>query len=656
MTAGRTTARADPGRRPLWLLALLSSLCLAVAVAAWISWGRFTAPEVPVPAAVSPATPAAATPAGPPPSLPMPEDEPGTALGSDEAQPPEGRLRFRIEQLPLPLDLTPLPQLALHPQTAGQALRPGPGDTLVFDAATGAAERALERGAWSVALFGAFGPVRTWELELAGATDDRLVPIDAREHGGFSGRVVDSRGEAIAGAALVRGSSGAASATLATHSAPDGSFVLPFLALDQVYELEASSPGFRSARLCELVLPEARCTQLQTLVLAAAPALSGRVVDDGGRAVADCVVKAQVVGPGEPICKTRSDATGRFRFEGLVADQRRVWTESPQAINAALDLAPGETDEITLVLSAGGWIEGLLRVDGQPRAGELAMAIALPRADDRRLGEQLAHPRQARTDAAGRFRLGPLAPGPARVHIPRVGAVRDVVAPIAGLEIDLAGDRNWDVALRFVEATRNEPVTVQGTVDVSWGSPGLEGAGTRVLGRAVTPDNQGSWRLQATSPAGATVALRFEFPGHRPVDIADLAALAVDGGELLVSLQPMAEFTVQVSAGGAALAGAQVDVAWGVPSQVALEAIQSSRTDILRQITAQRFPSLATVVTRLSTGTDGRVRFQPLGSGPLEWIVTAPGHQPALGRLETIDGAAAGPAVEVELLPVAAGR
>jgi hypothetical protein len=102
---------------------------------------------------------------------------------------------------------------------------------------------------------------------------------------------------------------------------------------------------------------------------------------------------------------TRSDASGRFTFDGVPLESCRLAVRHPdyaEVLSPALTLSPAEAaGEVPVILSRGGVVRGkLLHADGEPAPGFDVVLTS----------EALGARRIARTDSEGRFELRSLAP------------------------------------------------------------------------------------------------------------------------------------------------------------------------------------------------------------------------------------------------------
>lgn len=177
-----------------------------------------------------------------------------------------------------------------------------------------------------------------------------------------------------------------------------------------------------------------------------------------------------------PELRASADEEGRFRFTDLatmqVASSCQVSARLGDGVASAAALLPPRNDEIVkmadLVLLPGGWIEGLVqRAQGVPVA---SVRVVCPDA-----GPEAA----ARSDARGRFRLGPLAAGehhptvqderwPCWPDRPLVTVLTAQTAP-ATVRVREAGPLRVEVADEEERAVPNVVVRVERREEGYWG-------------------------------------------------------------------------------------------------------------------------------------------------------------------------------------------
>ncbi|WP_434389677.1 MSCRAMM family protein [Melittangium boletus] len=220
----------------------------------------------------------------------------------------------------------------------------------------------------------------------------------------LSGRVMGERQEPLAGARVTAVFAGH-SRFFETLTDARGHYALGPLPRG-AYLVIASHPDLSpSAEPVRLHPPEV----WRSLTLFVPLRLSGRVVDTKGRPLSGAQVRLR----GEAVHDTRSDARGRFTFAGLPFDIYELTASHGGLLALQKDVFPPEWDrsshvrEVTLTpREPFAEVEGVVRDGrGQPVAGARVQF-----ADDlgcMGVGQILL----TKTDARGRYRLGPLPPG-----------------------------------------------------------------------------------------------------------------------------------------------------------------------------------------------------------------------------------------------------
>lgn len=247
---------------------------------------------------------------------------------------------------------------------------------------------------------------------------------------GISGRVVNTRGEPVAGAQVqLRPSAGTAPAL----SEKDGSF--RFEALEEgLYALEAQHPRHGPSDPKTAASGE---TEVE-LVLTRGGELSGRVERaDGAPAehffvVVDRFVprggEAQRGRPFKPVQVRGVD--GSFVFPDLAPGTYDIVADSPSeggpATATNVEIAAGvRTSGLVLKLGPGGELEGVvLEASGGP------VPDANVRLQDAARSSRQLPPQVVKTDALGRFRFAGLGPGRRSVHVGKKGYVSRVAAGV----------------------------------------------------------------------------------------------------------------------------------------------------------------------------------------------------------------------------------
>ncbi len=207
-----------------------------------------------------------------------------------------------------------------------------------------------------------------------------------------------------------------------TFREEDGSFRLEDLA-PGTYRLVLEHPRALPRTLEKVEVAPGEAVDLGTVTLDPGIKLSGTVVDAAtGEPVAGAVVEPAASDPfaamakrmdaadGEPGTGARTDAKGRFTLGGLRPGRvvLEVRAEGYATARAETVLEEDAAPEpLRVELSGGGVVEGVVRrKDGTPAAGVKVMVM-------RGMMPDLDH--STETDAAGRYRLEHLAPGPTTI-------------------------------------------------------------------------------------------------------------------------------------------------------------------------------------------------------------------------------------------------
>jgi RNA polymerase sigma factor (sigma-70 family) len=228
-------------------------------------------------------------------------------------------------------------------------------------------------------------------------------------------------------------------------------------------------------------------------------AIAGRVVDAVGKPVPGARVRLD-----EDAASSLSGSDGRYRLEGVSPGHHTVTGEatnhSPARATVALDRADAEAVDLTLGLEST--IDGrVLGRDGAPVARASVTALVV-RADA--LSEVVTSAAVARTDDRGRFHLGGLGSGGARVEAEQAEAGRGVAGPFA---LEAGQTRTVDVRL-------GRGGMIRGTVYWDDRSPARNVvAGGHQPGRpgcSTTTDQEGRYEIGPFPSGDVTVTARPE--------------------------------------------------------------------------------------------------------------------------------------------------
>ncbi len=376
----------------------------------------------------------------------------------------------------------------------------------------------------------------------------------------LEGRVVDTRGEPLAGAEVAWTLFGPGGSYLREDpdahgtTGGDGLFRIADLAAGRHLDLTVHHPAHAPRKLLQLAMPEPDAEPLE-IVLAPARVLAGRVVDGRGAGV-----------PGAQLYRSRmnlsvfggrsgghdrlgaTDAEGRFRLAGLapgyldlqvVAEGYR--TRDVEGLQVAADR---DLEGVEVVLLRGATLEGRVTTgDGEPAAGLVVQVQGESRLFGRRRPGTPPRPyrpsqRSAHTDAEGRYRVDGLEPDRYTVQAKAEGR-GEAQARLEIGELGEVGETHLDLVLK-----EGRGVTVAGRVVDEDGGP-VPGAEVRLaagdrrngsmqLGGASLPD--GSFRL--TGVAAGTYRLTAGGPGlldPEPDRQVQVAGAPVEGIELRVA-------------------------------------------------------------------------------------------------------------------------
>jgi len=174
--------------------------------------------------------------------------------------------------------------------------------------------------------------------------------LDPIAEGTIRGRVLSSAGEPIRGAQVSASEHGYGHGNRETISHSDGSFVLDHLEAGGFTVEVRSERGVGPERGWTFLL-DAGETVTSDLVLTAGGVISGTVTNPDGSPAANVVVKTEIW---HGVAQRTSDASGRFRFEGLPAGTFEL--EADAGGDAAgrrqdVGVRPGQTSTVTLVVA-----------------------------------------------------------------------------------------------------------------------------------------------------------------------------------------------------------------------------------------------------------------------------------------------------------------
>ncbi|HSO40594.1 MAG TPA: carboxypeptidase regulatory-like domain-containing protein [Labilithrix sp.] len=308
---------------------------------------------------------------------------------------------------------------------------------------------------------------------------DARVDIVLSRGGSLEGKVVDTRGRAVAGAHVT---------ALATHGSlergtragSDGSFA--FAALPEAVTVLVSRDEDVSqiAARVEVTIPEAGKKTIEITLPEARPPLPVKVTTDRGAAVDAAQVSAVSIDPGEALRVTAfTDARGAAELANAKGLPLRVEVRAPGRA-AKIVVTTRETTTLVVELAAAESVTGEVwanrrePVEGAEVTLQTDVGI-----------------RRARTNKDGVYTITDVAPGPARLRVRKAGrapAARDVVVE------DRGGRRPTEVA----KLEMPEEGIVEGLV--------LDAKGSPVPGARVGKDAVPTYLPATGLPPGMAVA------------------------------------------------------------------------------------------------------------------------------------------------------
>ena len=245
-------------------------------------------------------------------------------------------------------------------------------------------------------------------ITLAGYTGDITIQVDKART--IAGHVRAQGGAAVAGAKLRLGEGAWADfgGRLRAESSADGAYKIEGV-LPGKYQVHAHADGKAPGRAENVVVAD-RDLEGIDVVLPDGAEISGRVVGKDGAGIVGAAVRGFTSSGGgmwgaQSWAADRTGPDGSFKLKDLAAGQLHVDADHPDHGHATLDppvnIAAGEKRDITLTITAGGSISGLVKWDdGSPAPGMSVSGFS-------RTGGMA----QTRSGADGTYTLSPLGKG-----------------------------------------------------------------------------------------------------------------------------------------------------------------------------------------------------------------------------------------------------
>ena len=420
----------------------------------------------------------------------------------------------------------------------------------------------------------------------------------------IEGRVVDPRGQPIAGAGVMvsldeLSSFGSSMPSLdeltGATTDTEGRFRIPDLAPGTVVGLMVMAPGWVTAEIAGIEAPTPSPVEI---VLRPAARVAGRVVDERRQGIAEAQVvltaeaRRAVFGgqalPGGTLGQAMTDAAGAFVIEGVAPGTATLIATASSyrpARREGIEIVEGgDVSEIEVELSAGAVVTG--RVSG-------ADGLPLPSADVevvRQRGGDLfdlfgSMGLQTQTDADGVYRLEGVPEGQLSIAAEH----RDHLRTVRDLDVE-AGENRLDLLLE-------RGLAVEGRVLGGDGGPiagarlFLQGQQQMTIVRPVWSAEDGSFRFTGVAPGTYDLSAKKEGVAEARLEGVRVAAADVTGLELRLE-------------GGGAIRGRILGVE---PADLAAVTIVAQRSD-------------GQTATGRADHTGG-YRVEPVGAG--EWTVIA---------------------------------
>jgi uncharacterized GH25 family protein len=414
-------------------------------------------------------------------------------------------------------------------------------------------------GGYQVAAWAA-GKARSLQWLQVG-TDDATAKLTLVAGAKVSGRVVDDRGTAIAGARVTfHGASDwsqqADERLDAVTSGKDGAFEIAAMPAGS-YRFAAAHPEFARGSSPIVVLDGTHERDGIEIELAAGATVRGVVVDIHKQPVAAARVRVGIASRRgmifEPPRQAYTDNKGTFEIKGLA---RRELAAVAMADTGASETVPvdttnGDVGNVTLTIDVTGTIAGVV-VDPEGNPIENVQVSAGPNFKDQKAMSDFSQFRlrgfpQDLTDTAGKFTLTGLAPGSyminaAREQRRRRDTIVDGTVAETGttnLRIVLQPEGSVKGKVAFADGTAPSAFTIQ----VGFAQQSFVGTGGEFLVDGLTPQK---YDLGVRGPSFQTRGMDVTVA---PSKVTDVGTITVQKGRVLAGVvlsdgQPVAGATV----------------------------------------------------------------------------------------------------------------
>ena len=506
---------------------------------------------------------------------------------------------------------------------AGQRVGAGTTDVPIVGPQLGRSDTlSVEPGRYEVCLVVGKGPLPVARVELpAGRQDVRLA---CHEMPALGGVVIDQDGRPIEGVQL-RAEPSTDTETLTTSTDELGRFLICPVPVGSSWSVTATSPRYRELRRRDLV-PRAQRPRLELeLVLKPTAIVRGLVLDPDEKPAP--LVTVRLKGPLDNADTTTDDA-GRFEFADVQGGRVTLATQGDDQVNAAraLQVKVGSEHDVTLQLSEGAWLTGVLRVD-TPLPPHTHRGLSAIPASAEGQPTAAALRRRGRPDADSRFRLGPFTPGKVRVRAPQLG-IDQLVETDTQVVLYAAPVTPHPVQLELLDGMTGEPV--QGFGVLHWHDDPIDEVHTVKV-------RDGHARVLAVAASHESRGFDLAVDGYATVTVATLD-LSDDEIHVVLRLPHAVKHEIRVvDSDGAPVPWPELRVS-GEGRGPQRPSLQAERVRPLPG------GGIRYAVT-LTGDREGRIQLVRPGPGSLAWRVSKTGYYPTSG---TIGGPLMGATVVLE--------